>query len=190
MKSMTGYGRSEKRIEKHTFTVEMKSVNHRYCDIAIRLPRSLLMIEDQFKKKIQEKIHRGKLDVYVTLHSSEATNKKVTIDWSLAQEYMTSLEHVKEQFHLQGNLQLSDLLRIEGLFSMEEIEEDVGRYRDTLIQCVEEATEQLVQMRMSEGAALCQDIKTRIRGIQRVIKELEQVAGKVKVHYAERSKNV
>jgi len=184
MKSMTGYGRSEMFVEGYSISVEMKSVNHRYSDISIRLPRNLQSGEESLRKFIQGKLHRGKIDVFISLLKIEGSKKNVSIDWGLAEEYVRSLKKFQEKFHLQGELKVSDFLHIHDLFVIEEIDEDIEGILDHVMLGVQQATFHLLEMREREGQSLKNDLIKRVRTIQDGLKNLEGFIKDSKLQYA------
>src|SRR5690625_2563347 len=120
MKSMTGYGRFERHVENVTLTVEIKSVNHRYCEIAVHLPRTLSMFEDQVKRMVQENVQRGKVDVYIHVNTEHWVKRTVQVDWELAKAYYDAANHLKEHFALAGELSVRDFLSIPECFEIQE----------------------------------------------------------------------
>jgi len=96
IKSMTGFGRGKAEVENRSVTVEMKSVNHRFCEIVIRMPRQLIEIEDKIKKIVQTYIKRGRVEVFVTISGEEMAKKKLQTDWQLLEEYIMRCSKYKK----------------------------------------------------------------------------------------------
>jgi uncharacterized protein (TIGR00255 family) len=183
---MTGYGRYKGFLNEVKLTVEMKSVNHRFCETSIRLPRNLMMFEDHLKRQIQEKIHRGRIDVFISFHSDTLSKRNVKLDWELAEAYLSSIQQMKDQLNVSGEITVRDLISIEDLFQVEEEESDVDKFSDPLTSAVMQATDQLLHMRSVEGKALAQDLSQRVSSIRETVKLLIEYAPKVKEYYEKR----
>jgi uncharacterized protein (TIGR00255 family) len=186
IKSMTGYGRYEGYFNDVKLTVEIKSVNQRFCEVSIRLPRHLMLFEDRLKRQIQEKIHRGRIDVFVSYQSDTLTKRKLSLDWDLAQEYLSSAQQLKERLQVDGDITVQDLLGIEGLFLVEEEDSDVEQYCIPLLHAVNQATLQLMEMREEEGNALAEDLTKRVISIRETVAMLTEYSPRVKALYQNR----
>src|SRR3954452_9267807 len=108
--SMTGFGRSKKDSNSFSVNVEVKTVNHRFCEFNIRMPRQLLKIEDKLKKKLTQHIRRGRVEVYVSIEGESAVTRKVHVDWNLIDEYYQFIKQAREKYNIDGTLTLQDLL--------------------------------------------------------------------------------
>lgn len=183
---MTGYGRYEDYLNDIRLTVEIKSVNHRFCEISIRLPRHLMLFEDRLKRQIQGKLHRGRIDVFVSYQSETLVKRKLSFDWDLAQAYLSSVQQMKDRLQLSGDMTVQDLLGIEDLFQVEEEESDMEELRNPILEAANQATIQLLEMREEEGMALAQDLKKRVFSIQETVHTLTVYSPKVKEHYQNR----
>jgi uncharacterized protein (TIGR00255 family) len=183
---MTGYGRYEGFLNDIKLTVEIKTVNHRYCELAIRLPRQLMLYEDRIKRQIQEKVHRGRIDVFISFHSDTLAKRKVKLDMELAEAYVSSIQELKDRLHVTGELTVHDLITLEDLFQIEEEESDVEQFNVPLLNAVMQATDQLLQMRGIEGKALLEDLSHRVSAIRETVKQISEYAPKVKDQYEKR----
>lgn len=183
---MTGYGRYEGYLNDIKLTVEIKSVNHRFCEISMRLPRHLMLLEDRLKRQIQEKLHRGRIDLFVSYQSDTLVKRVLSLDWELAQAYLSSVQQMKDRLHVAGDITVQDLLSVEDLFRVEEEESDVGHFRKPLLEAVNQATIQLLEMRAEEGMALAQYLKNLVISIQETVYLLTVYSPKVKEHYQKR----
>ena len=112
IKSMTGYGRSESSVHGRTLTVEVKSVNNRYLDCSVRLPRVYICAEDGVQRRVKQKISRGKVDVYVNIENTSEDAVSVTLNQSVAAGYLSALRTMKETFQLQGELSVGLVFRM------------------------------------------------------------------------------
>lgn len=184
--SMTGYGRFETVQEETKLLIEMKSVNHRFCEVSFRLPRTLMVFEDKLRKIIQEKVHRGRIDVFITLQSENLSKKELKVDWELVQAYIDSSRRIQQEWGLTGEITVKDLIGIQDLFHIEEAETDAEQIQQLLTHAIQKATEQLVHMRIEEGKALAHDLQQRVALIEETIQQLKVHAPKVVEQYRNR----
>ncbi|KAF1086778.1 hypothetical protein SPSYN_00497 [Sporotomaculum syntrophicum] len=185
-KSMTGFGRGEVNSEVLKIIIEMKSVNHRYCEIVLHMPRSMNVLEDRIKKLIQQKIARGRVDVYINAHSCGSERTKVKVDESLAASYIQAVEELKSKLPLTGEATVTELLNLPGVFSLEEPEEDTELWWPDIEAALVQAREGLMDMRSREGDRLAADIQERIGRIAAFVDEIEQRSPLVVEEYRER----
>lgn len=162
IRSMTGYGRARDVRNGREITVEMRSVNHRYFECCFRLPRSASFLEETLKRRLREEIARGKVDVTVTLAVRETAGAGVSADRSLAGAYLSALRGLGRELNLRDDLSLSSLLRLDGLFSVAETEEDRERLAADVAVVADGALRELTAMRETEGAKLREDILARL----------------------------
>lgn len=185
LRSMTGYGWEQIELEGMRCTIEIRSINHRFWDVAIRAPKIIQSLEEEIKKWIAQEIHRGKVEVTITFSSGQWPNKKINVDWTLADTYYRALNALKERFNLAGEIGLKEMLSFPDLFVVEEWVSP-----DSLIaplkEGVQKALSQLVAMRQREGEALARDLNGRINIIKKSITEIESLAQGVKEYYGER----
>lgn len=186
VKSMTGFGRSQKESNDFSITVEIKTVNHRFCEYHIRMPRQLFKIEDKIKKQLGEYVQRGRVEVFVTLEGSGAVHRKVNIDWSLLEEYYQYIQQIKKKYELQQDISIHDLLQREEWLQFEEVESKNEELVDLVLVAVEEAAIQLLTMRTSEGKELESDIRHQLTSLEGIIEQLKQYSPLVVSHYRER----
>lgn len=185
MKSMTGYGRYEDHIDNVQLTVEIKSVNHRYCEIDVHLPRNLTLFEEQVKKVVRENIYRGRVDVYIHIDAGQWKKRTVQIDWGLAEAYFEAADRVKKHFGLEGKLSIQDFLAIPECFVIQE-EADPSVFEERLGQAVRRAMQDLTRMRASEGVALAHDLRKRVGVLQAALAEMNALASQVHNEYQRR----
>ncbi|OLS42048.1 YicC/YloC family endoribonuclease [Bacillus sp. MRMR6] len=184
--SMTGFGRSKVQSQAFSVNVEVKTVNHRFCEINIRMPRQLLMLEDKMKKKITQHLRRGRVEVFVTIEGDAAITRKVQVDWKLLEEYFHFLNQAREKFHLEGQVTLQDLLNRSELIHIIEDEAGNVELENLVLTAIEEAALQLKQMRTDEGKELKKDLLTSLKQLEITITELQQYAPLVVRAYKER----
>lgn len=172
--SMTGYGRAFCESKTRNFTVEIRSVNHRYLDLNIKMPRSLLQLEDRIRKAVKGAVSRGKIDIYVTQTILETENAKALLNKSLCDSYVKCLNEIKELYNIKENISLSLVSKFPDVISVEEQEEDIENIWDVLKMPLNEALENLIAMRKREGEALKIDIAKKCDEIKVLVEEVEK----------------
>jgi uncharacterized protein (TIGR00255 family) len=182
---MTGFGRSQRESNDLFLTVEIKTVNHRFCEYHIRMPRQLLKIEEKIKKQLNV-IHRGRVEVFVTLGGNGAVHRKVNIDWLLLEEYYQYILKIKEKYMLQSDVSIHDLLQREEWLQVEEVDLGNEELEKLVNITVEEAANQLMVMRIAEGKELEADIRKQLLLLEDSINEVKQYAPLVVMQYKER----
>lgn len=171
---MTGFGRGENTQNNKTFIVEVKSINHRYNDISIRMPRFLGSLEDKVREYVQSKLSRGKIDIYINYSSIGSENKQLIFDKELAQEYVNILEEIKETFNINDSISLQLVARYPDLIKTENKEEDQEQLWSILEAALSEALNNAVRMREIEGQRLKEDIINRLEYIKNIVKSIEE----------------
>lgn len=186
IKSMTGYGKGEAEDEGRRFIVEIRSVNHRYCDVAIRLPRRYAALEGEIKKTVAVAISRGKLDVTLTMEGNEGTASGLEVNTTLADSYYSALCTLKERLGLAGEITLRDISSVPDIISMKEELLDIKRDWPFIEAATNKSLEALDDMKTAEGAALTSDIFARLEKIDFAIDDVEERAPVVVASYKER----
>lgn len=166
MKSMTGFGHGEASSEGRLMTVDIKTVNHRYFEPSIRLPRKLLAFENDLRNLLKERIGRGKTDVFVNYANHSEEQGAVWLNSARLGEYVKALRAEGEKFGLRDDLSVSCILRIPDVLETEESEEDEELLKSLLLDAASSAADALDQMREKEGNALCADILTKISALE------------------------
>lgn len=184
--SMTGFGRSKKESGAFSVNVEVKTVNHRFCEFNIRMPRQLLKIEDKMKKKLNQHIRRGRVEVYVTIEGESAVTRKIHVDWKLIEEYYQFINIAREKYELDGKVTLHDLLNNSELIHIEESESGNEELENLVLTATEEAVILLKQMRQAEGEELKKDLLSALTQLEKNIGELQEFAPLVLQNYQER----
>lgn len=183
---MTGFGRSKKMVDDTTVTVEMKTVNHRFSEYHIRIPRPLLYLEDRIKKQVNPYISRGRIEIFVMIEGNNLLKRRLNVDWTLIDEYYHFIEDLKEKYHINKDHELSHFLMKEVLIHIEEVEEENKELESVILQAVDEAAKHLYEMRKVEGEILEKDLYNHLRKMENLTTELEQYAPKVVEIYRER----
>jgi uncharacterized protein (TIGR00255 family) len=185
---MTGFGRSIRSNEHIKVTVEVKTVNHRFAEYHFRIPRSISNFEDKLKKKLNEYIKRGRIEVFIAVEGEGLTNRKLSVDWNLLQDYLQYIKEIQDRFQIQEEVPLKDILKRDEIFSIEEQESGNECMEELVLDALLEAAQFCVNMREAEGKALQQDIRSHIEKIQSTIEALRQYAPTVTLQYANRLK--
>jgi uncharacterized protein (TIGR00255 family) len=158
MSSMTGYGRAEARGSRQAVVVEARSLNHRFLEIGVKLPRGLSAHETEVRQLVQGRVARGRLDLAIAVRRVAGSQNTVRADLALGAEYVRSARALAETLGLPGELAVADLLRLPGVVAVEETEDDDGESALLLKDAAQQALDELVRMRQAEGAALAADL--------------------------------
>lgn len=183
---MTGFGRAKAESDFFSVNVEIKTVNHRFCEMNIRMPRQLLKIEDRLKKKLSQYIRRGRVEVYVSLEGEGSVTRKVHVDWKLLDEYSQIIKQVREKYNVEGIVTLQDLLSRSELLHIEESEIGNDELERLVLEATEEAANLLRQMRLAEGEELKKDLLAILSQLEINVLELQKFAPLVVQSYKER----
>ena len=186
IRSMTGFGRGESSGDFGRFIVEVKSVNHRFSEVVIRMPRGLSPLEERVRKAVQGSVSRGRVDVFVSREGGEAQRRSLKVDKDLAVAYYNALKELQETLSLAGDTTLDVISRLPDVFTLEQVEEEAESLWPALSQALDEALASLVGMREREGQALKQDLVHRIGRIGQLVKDVEVRAPLVVADYRER----
>ena len=189
VRSMTGYGRGEHIAEERKFTVEMKSVNHRYNDMSIKLPRSLASLEDKIKKRIMRDVFRGKTDVYISFETFSAADVEVKLNETLAAAYIEKLNLLEEKFGLESGSKLGLVAKFPDIITVEKAQQEEAVIWDALSPALDEAVEKFVAMRTVEGENLKKDILLKGEKIKGLVAEVKERSPLVVVEYQEKLMN-
>lgn len=171
IKSMTGFGRGKYENEGRTYTVEIKSVNHKYSDINVRVPRFLNCVEDSIRKRVASVISRGKVDVFVSFENYSSKGTTIRINRELAKEYIKELKSLADETEVKFDLNVIDVSKFPEILKIEDTQ-DEELIANELIIAVDYALEKFVDMRTLEGAKLIEDIEQRIYRIKDKVSEI------------------
>ena len=184
MQSMTGFGRAETEDQGRKLTVEIKSVNHRFLDINIRIPRTLGFAEERVRKTIKSQLGRGRVDVFINYSAADGEAKKVVADISLMRAYIEAAREAAAQTGIADDVALSHMIRVPEIISIEEAPEDEEKLSALVGDTVGSALESLVKMRTTEGAELKESINTYIDALQNACGRIEQRRASIAGEYA------
>lgn len=173
IKSMTGFGRGEFSQGTSTFSVDVRSVNHRYSDVSVRMPRAMSGLEEKVREFVSEKISRGKVDVYIN-YSTFGQNSQVKLDTNLAKAYVDSLNTLKEMFGIRDDINLSLLTRFPDIMSLETVDQDMDELWFILKEALEMAFNALVDMRQREGERLKSDLLEKLVNVKGFVTNIKE----------------
>lgn len=183
IKSMTGFGRCEVLKDSRKFTVELKSVNHRYLDVNIRMPKKLNFFETSIRTLLKSYADRGKVDIFITYEDLSQSQVSVKYNAALAAEYLKYLNQMAEEFSLDNDVRVSTLSRYPEVFTMEECSEDEDELCNGLKEALEGAFSQFVEMRTKEGERLKEDILLKLDLLSEQIRFIEERSPQIIAEY-------
>ncbi|HCF65115.1 MAG TPA: YicC family protein [Clostridiales bacterium] len=174
MKSMTGYGRAKLQKESREYIVEIKSVNHKYLDMNIKLPRNLFCMEDRVRKSISNKISRGKIDVFITYINNGIEGKNILINKDIARLYIKELEELANENNIASGLRATEISKLPEVLNIAIDEDDEDKIWSDLNECLEEALSNFVNMRETEGERIKLDLEERLNEINENVAKIIQ----------------
>ncbi|TYQ12914.1 UNVERIFIED_CONTAM: uncharacterized protein (TIGR00255 family) [Acetivibrio alkalicellulosi] len=171
-KSMTGFGRGKFQGDGKEFLVEIKTVNHRYCDMYIKIPRQISFLEDKVREMVGKSISRGKADVYINYDDFSEDSKSILIDEGLVKTYINSMELLRDKYGLKDDISVSLIAKFPDVIKVEKAEQDAEKLWKGLFEALGSALDALVHMRQIEGEGLKNDLIERTLSIENIIKEI------------------
>ena len=173
IKSMTGYGRAQGTFSGGDITVEVKSVNNRYLDCGVKLPRGYAYLEEGVKSLVQKSISRGKVDVFITINAAGADNVTISVNEPVAKGYIDAMRQLVEQYGIQDDISASAISRFSDVFIVEKQEQDENEVKTAISGVVQEALNAFDAMRSREGEALKTDLLGKAEGILNLVSKVE-----------------
>ena len=186
IKSMTGYGRAVETFENKEITVEIRSVNNRYLDCSVKLPRLFSYVEDAIKKKVKESISRGKVDVFVTVNIAAGTDTQITLNRPVLESYLAAMKTIAADYEVKDDISVTALTRFSDIFVVEKQEEDEEQSMKDLLSVVDAALQKHTEMRIREGDALEADLRSRAVTILDLVSKVEERSPITVKEYRER----
>ncbi|AWI03934.1 YicC/YloC family endoribonuclease [Clostridium drakei] len=186
IKSMTGFGRGSTDQEGGRFTVEIKTVNHRYLDLNIKMPKTFIALEDRMRKLIKEKVNRGKIDIFITQNNYEKQGVNAILNEPLADSYVQCLNKIRERYGMQENITVSLIAKFPEVITIKQEEEDLEILWESLRTPLEDAVDMLVSMREKEGTKLQQNIFVKCDYIKSLLDKIEKRSPQVVVDYKQK----
>ena len=176
IKSMTGFGRSKYEIEGREYSVEIKSVNNRYSDISIKIPRNISFLEEKVKKFIGNTISRGKIDVFINFTNNSEKGKAIQINTELAKKYIEELKRLQTETEIIDNINIIDVSKMPEVLNLKIEEDDEDMLWQELSEVLDNAITSFVLMRETEGKKIKEDLEKRIEDIQEKIEKINEIS--------------
>ncbi len=186
LRSMTGYGRSQKIINGRDIIVEIRSVNHRYYEYSSRIPRAYNYIDEKLKALLKTGISRGKVEVLVTINNIEGRDTEIAINKGIAEGYVSALRSVSEELALEDDISLSNLIRFPDIFSIQKTPDDEEQIWTDVSEVACEALDKFVEMRKVEGERLRNDIIGKADFIINMVSRVEELSPQTVENYRNR----
>ena len=171
IRSMTGYGKQNLSVGGREYQIEIKSVNHRYLDINVKIPKAISHLEETIKKEISNKIKRGKIDVFVSFENNSEEGRKIEINKQLAKLYIEQLKELAQEEKIESNIEVMDIAKIPDVLTIK-VDEENSKIKDEIKQVTQGAVTRILEMKNIEGEKISQDLLQRIRNIQNKIVEI------------------
>ena len=189
IKSMTGYGRNVETRNGREFTVELRSVNNRYLDCSVRLPRMLTFAEEAVKQAVKATVSRGKVDVFITLRTEGGEEAQVTLNKTVVEGYLAAMRQMVTECGVKDDISVSTLSRLPEVFSVEKPQVDEDELLSDLMAVVNGALSNYDAMRTTEGQALDKDLRTRGQAILKLVSQVEAGNAQTVIDYRARLEN-
>ena len=189
IKSMTGYGRAVETVNGREFTVELRSVNNRYLDCTVKMPRSVSFAEEAVKQAVKAAVSRGKVDMFVTIKSENSDDTKITLNTNLLEGYLAAMRQMVTEYGVRDDISVSTMSRLPEMFMVEKPEVDEEQLKSDLLSVVAKALESYNHMREVEGAALDADLRRRGNTILELVSQVEAGNGQTVIDYRARLYN-
>ena len=189
IKSMTGYGRAVETVNGREFTVELRSVNNRYLDCSVRLPRILSFGEDAVKQAVKNSISRGKVDVYISVRSENGDEVQVNLNKAVLESYLTAMRQMVAEYGVVDDISASAVSRLPEVFTLEKPQVDEEQLLADLMTVVGKALEGYDAMRRTEGEALDRDLRSRGQTILDLVAQVETGNAQTVIDYRTRLEN-
>ena len=186
IKSMTGYGRAVEAVNGREFTVELRSVNNRYLDCTVKMPRSVAFAEDAVKQAVKQAVSRGKVDVFISIKSEAADDTKITLNKAVMEGYLAAMRQMVTEFGVADDISVSTVARLPEIFTVEKPEVDEDALKSDLLAVVAKALESYNAMRCTEGQALDADLRSRGNTIRELVSQVEAGNAQTVVDYRAR----
>ena len=175
IKSMTGYGRAVANVDNREITVEIRSVNNRYLDCNVKMPRVFAFAEDAVKQRVKDAVSRGKVDIYISVNNMSADESvKVSINKGVLEGYLQAMRTMVEEYGVRDDISATSLSRLPDVFVIEKTEEDEEKVTEQIVQVLNQALDAYDTMRKKEGQALEQDLRSRGEKILSLVEAVER----------------
>lgn len=186
LKSMTGYGRTQKVINGRDILIEIRSVNHRYYEYSSRIPRTYSYIDEKLKTMIKQRVFRGKIDVSVSINIIEGRDTEIAVNKGVAEGYVNALRSIAEELNLNDDLSLSQLIKLPDIFTVQKAPDDEEQIWNDVAEVASEAVDKFVIMREKEGEKLRLDILEKTALILEMVGKVEELSPQTTENYRNR----
>jgi TIGR00255 family protein len=173
IQSMTGFGRGEAANEKYKVTIEMKSVNHRYLDLSVRLPRKLNFYEPAIRNQVKEFAKRGKIDIFVSMEQLQENAESIQYNPQIAAAYLSGISQMADEFSIDGTIQAYQLARFPDVFTKAEEDDNEEEWIPIVTQALRDACEKFAESRRIEGEKLAKDLSEKLDHISDLVDKIE-----------------
>ena len=176
LRSMTGYGRGKYEKDFREYSVEIKSVNNRYSDVLIKIPRNLSFLEETIKKLISNSIVRGKVEVFITFANNSDKGRNIAINSELAKKYIEEMKKLAEETNINSNIEVIDVMKMPDVSNTKLDEQDEKIITEELVQCTKVAIKSFVEVRETEGEKIKEDLEERAKFISEKIDKINSIS--------------
>ena len=183
MKSMTGFGRAKQEVNNRIYQIDIKSVNHKYSDISIKLPRTLSYLEDKIRKEISANIARGKIDILISFDNYSEEGKQVIINKELVKEYMEQFKILAQENNLDMSIPVTEITKLPDVLTLKETELEEKTIENEFLQTLKEAISNFTNMREIEGDRIKQDLLERINKIEPKVQKISEYSSRLIEEY-------
>ena len=189
VKSMTGYGRAVQTVNGREFTVEVRSVNNRYLDCTVKMPRSIGFAEEAVKQAVKNVVSRGKVDVYISMNSETAEDVQISLNKPVLEGYLSALRQMQESYGVRDDISVMNLARLPDVLLVEKPQVDEEQLQADLLSVVEQALQAYDAMRVKEGLALENDLRSRAKTVLELVAKVEELNPQTVSEYRTRLEN-
>ena len=189
IKSMTGYGRAVETVNGREFTVELRSVNNRYLDCSVKLPRSVSFAEEAVKQAVKQAVSRGKVDVFISIKSENSDDTRISLNGAVLEGYLNAMRQMVSEYGVRDDISVSAVSRLPEVFTVEKPEVDEEQLKADLMTVVQKALEGYNAMRVTEGKALDADLRSRGNTILELVAQVEAGNSQTVIDYRTRLEN-
>ena len=175
IRSMTGYGRGNISKNDREYQIEIKSVNHRYLDISVKMPRQLSYLEDAIKKEISSRVKRGKVDIFITFNNNSLEGRTIKINTELAHAYIEELKKLSEKEDILSDIQVIEISKYPDVLNIKNAQDD-DKIKEEVIEVLNDAIDNFISMRQAEGSKISEDLLKRLDYIQEKVNEISKLS--------------
>ena len=175
IKSMTGFGKSSLNINERNYQVEIKSVNHRYLDISVKMPKQLSYLEEIIRSEIGAKIKRGKIDVTITFENNSKEGRNIKINTEIAKMYIDGLKKLAKEENILSNIEVTEISKFPDVLTIQNVEDEESIKKE-MLEALDSAISKMILMRQTEGEKICEDLQIRIKKVAEEIKKISSIS--------------